>query len=83
MKRIPLLSVFVFALLFVATGCGASLSQPFSTLKEQPITIYRLQNYEPPPQQQAAAAPAIPPQIQQWLNAGAQLLPPEIGRAHV
>jgi hypothetical protein len=46
-------------------------------MKSQPVTIYRLQNYEPP---QAAAAPGgvpgIPPQIQQWLSAGAQMLPP-------
>jgi hypothetical protein len=68
-----------FALLLTSsTGCSSALSQPFAGMKSQPITVYRLQNYEPP---QAAATtgavPAgIPPQIQQWLSAGAQLLPP-------
>ncbi len=67
-------------LLFLSTiGCSGALSQPFANMKSQPVTIYRLQNYEPPAA--AAAAPGaipagIPPQIQQWLSAGAQLLPP-------
>ncbi|MDB4936035.1 MAG: hypothetical protein JWP87_3007 [Labilithrix sp.] len=66
------------ALFLSTTGCSSALSQPFAGMKSQPVTVYRLQNYEPP----AAAAntgavPAgIPPQIQQWLSAGAQLLPP-------
>jgi hypothetical protein len=41
------------------------------------MTLLRLQNFEPP---QAQAAPtgasALPPQIQQWLTAGAAMLPP-------
>jgi hypothetical protein len=82
MKRI--LSTFgamaIGALLLSSTGCAGALSQPFNDMKSQPVTIYRLQNFEPP----AAATPAapgvptagLPPQIQQWLSAGAQLLPP-------
>lgn len=57
------------------SGCSPSLSQPFQHLKGQPITIYRLQNYEAPAPQ-AGAATTLPPQIQQWLSAGAALLPP-------
>jgi hypothetical protein len=82
MKRI-LLTFGTLGLLFVSPlmdGCSPALSQPFAVMKQQqqPITIYRLQNFEPP---QAAATPGaapagIPPQIQQWLTAGAQLLPP-------
>ncbi len=64
-------------------GCAATLAQPFDTLKKDaaPMTVFRLQNFEPPAQ--AAAAPgatvggfALPPQIQQWITAGAQMLPP-------
>jgi hypothetical protein len=71
-------SAGALALFLSTTGCSTALSQPFANMKTQPITVYRLQNYEPP---QAAATPGvpaagIPPQIQQWLSAGAQLLPP-------
>lgn len=60
------------------TGC-ASLSPPFDKMKSSPMTVYRLQNFEPPTQGQAQAAPngwQIPPVIQQWIQAGASLLPP-------
>ncbi len=44
------------------------------------MTVYRLQNFEPPMQAQAQAAAQagfqLPPQIQQWVQAGASLLPP-------
>jgi hypothetical protein len=64
-----------------STGC-ASLSPPFDKMKDQPMTVYRLQNYEVPVQPAApAAAPGgfqLPPQIQQWLQAGALLLPPAL-----
>jgi hypothetical protein len=40
------------------------------------MTVYRLQNFEPPPD--AADAPTLPPQIQQWITAGASLLPPAL-----
>jgi hypothetical protein len=82
MNRI-LLSFGALALVLTASitqsGCAGALSQPFAQMKSQPVTVFRLQNYEPP--QAAAATPGampagIPPQIQQWLSAGAQLLPP-------
>ena len=62
------------------TACSSSLAQPFEQKKAEPITIFRLQNFEPP-QQQAQAAPGaqmpgLPPQIQQWLQGAAQALPP-------
>lgn len=60
------------------TGCS-SLSPPFDQMKSSPITLYRLQNYSPPAQA-PTVAPAggfgLPPQIQQWITAGASLLPP-------
>ncbi len=61
------------------TGC-ASLAPPFSDMKGAQMTVYRLQNFEPP-QQPQAQAPAqggfqLPPQIQQWVQAGASFLPP-------
>lgn len=66
------------ALLF-STGCSSTLAQPLQNLKNEPITVFRLQNFEPA-QQQAAGVPGlplqIPPQIQQWLGGAAQLLPP-------
>lgn len=78
MKRLSTLTFAALALLSFSTGCSSTLSQPFEAMKQQPITVYRLQNFEPPAA--AAGAPAvpagIPPQIQQWLSAGAQLLPP-------
>jgi hypothetical protein len=66
------------ALVLASAGCSSSLAQPFAGMKSQPITIYRLQNFEPTPSAGATGtAPAgIPPQIQQWLTAGARLLPP-------
>jgi hypothetical protein len=60
-----------------SAGC-ASLSPPFDTMKGGQMTVYRLQNFEAP-QQAPAAAPSglqLPPQIQQWIQAGASLLPP-------
>ena len=71
-------SVISLGVLLTLTGCSSTLAQPFQGMKAQPVTVYRLQNYEPP--QAAAGAAAlpnvIPPQIQQWLSAGAQMLPP-------
>ncbi len=77
MKRHLLLVAIGLAL--GSTSCSSSLSQPFSNLKNQPITVFRLQNFEPPAAQAGAPAPGanmIPPQIQQWLSAGAAMLPP-------
>jgi hypothetical protein len=64
-----------------ATGC-ASLSPPFDGMKAAPttqMTVYRLQNFVPPAAPAQAATPApfqLPPQLQQWVQAGASLLPP-------
>jgi hypothetical protein len=62
----------------MSTGCG-SIAPPFNQMKGSQMTLYRLQNFEPP--QQTTQAPAqggfqLPPQIQQWIQAGASLLPP-------
>jgi hypothetical protein len=43
------------------------------------MTVYRLQNFEPPAAAQAQTPTGgfqLPPQIQQWITAGASLLPP-------
>lgn len=62
-------------------GCG-SLSAPFDKMKGEPMTIYRLQNYEPQaaptpaPGAAPAAIPGLPPQLAQWAAAAAQMLPP-------
>lgn len=73
------LAAAALTLLSVGTGCGSTLAQPFDQLKSSgaQVTIYRLQNYEPPAQQ-AAASPTslLPPQIQQWVQGAANLLPP-------
>jgi hypothetical protein len=59
-------------------GCS-SVSPPFNQMKDSQMTVYRLQNYEV---QAATPAPApagglqLPPQLQQWITAGASLLPP-------
>jgi hypothetical protein len=67
-------------LLALASGCASSPAAPFDTLKNaQTVWALRLQNYEPPAaaaaQGPAAAIPGLPPQIQQWLQQGAQALP--------
>jgi hypothetical protein len=66
----------------VTAGC-ASLSPPFDKLKDAPMTVLRLQNFEPQGTQAQTQAPsqslgglALPPQIAQWITAGASLLPP-------
>ena len=69
-------------------GCAGKPAAPFDTLKTSNLTAYRLQNYEPPAAAAAAtpgAAPAIPglpPEIQSWIQQGAQglqqLIPPGI-----
>ncbi len=78
-KNVSILSASAVVAVALSTGC-ASLSPPFDKMKDSQMTVYRLQNFEPPAQAQAqAAAPAglaLPPQIQQWITAGASLLPP-------
>lgn len=56
------------------------MSPPFNGMKDAQMTVYRLQNFEPPAAAQAQTPAAgglqLPPQIQQWITAGASLLPP-------
>jgi hypothetical protein len=78
-SSVPLLSAACVAAAVASTGCAATLTPPFDKMKDQAMTIYRLQNYEVPPQ--PAAAPTstpfqLPPQIQQLITAGASILPP-------
>jgi hypothetical protein len=75
MKRIALALLVAVS----STACAGTLTEPFNNLKDQPVYAFRLQPFEPPAP--AAGAPAglpipIPPQLQQWLSAGAQYLPP-------
>ena len=81
----PLLATSAVVLFAISAGCAGSPVAPFDSFKNAPITAYRLQNYEPPPQPVAAAAapaavpnliPGLPPEIQQWMKAGASMLPP-------
>jgi len=84
MKRTVSLFFFAVAGLVLVgsqTACSSTLAQPFEQKKQDPITIYRLQNFEPPQQPtggapQAGAVPGLPPQIQQWLSGAAAALPP-------
>lgn len=77
--RIPARLAALALLSVPGIGC-ASLSPPFDKMKDQAMTVYRLQNYDVPQAPQAQGAPAatlqLPPQIQQWIQAGASLLPP-------
>ena len=86
-RRSPLLArlapvAFVVGLVGLAgatTGCQGTLSPPFDQMKGAQMTVYRLQNYVPP--NPPASSPSIggmqlPPQIQQWISAGASLIPP-------
>ncbi len=66
-------------------ACASGPTAPFDTLQNaQSVTAYRLQNYEPPAQVAAPAAPGqipgVPPEIQAWIQQGAQglqqLIPP-------
>ncbi len=63
--------------LSATTGCS-TLSPPFDQMKGQQMTVYRLQNYVPPqaPAQSSVGGLQLPPQIQQWITAGASLIPP-------
>jgi hypothetical protein len=68
---------FAAVALSAATGCS-TLSPPFDTMKNEQMTVYRLQNYVPPqpPPQSPVGGLQLPPQIQQWITAGASLIPP-------
>jgi hypothetical protein len=82
MRFLSLASVVVAFGLATLPGCasGGGLSQPFNAMQNAPITIFRLQNFElPPPPAQAGASALgiqIPAQIQEWITAGAHMLPP-------
>jgi hypothetical protein len=70
------LTVPALALTSLAS-CSPSLAQPFNSLGGATVTIYRLQNVEPPAQQ--AAGPSgftLPPEVQSWIAGAASLLPP-------
>jgi hypothetical protein len=67
------------AMLGLLAGCGSSLSQPFDKMQDSQMTVYRLQNYEPPappPGMPAAGAAQLPPLLQQGAQLLNQLLPP-------
>jgi hypothetical protein len=82
LRKTVALSFFALAglaLVQTQTACSSSLAQPFEQKKSEPITIFRLQNFEPPQQQAqqpGAQMPGLPPQIQQWLQGAAAALPP-------
>jgi hypothetical protein len=58
-------------------GCAPSLSQPFASLGNGTVTIYRLQNVEPPAQQAPGSVTfQIPKEVQQLISGAAALLPP-------
>jgi hypothetical protein len=60
-----------------ATGC-ATVSPPFNQMNKSQMTVYRLNNYVPPqpPPPASVGGLSLPPQIQQWITAGASLIPP-------
>ena len=78
---------FVSVLLgVIVSGCASSPVAPFDQMEKSNLLVFRLQNYEPP----AAPAPVagqaapilqgLPPEIQTWIQQGAQglqqLIPP-------
>lgn len=70
----------------IATGCASSPVAPFNQLEKSNLLVFRLQNYEPPPAPAPAAGQPVPllqglpPEIQTWIQQGAQglqqLIPP-------
>ena len=75
------------ALSLAGFGCASAPAAPFDTLKTSNATAFRLQNFEPPPPAPGAAPaapgapiPGLPPEIQTWIQQGAQgltqLIPP-------
>jgi len=89
MKTVHSLLGCALAATLGSVGCASAPAAPFDTLKSSNLTAYRLQNYEPPAQQTQTptaqpgapvAIPGLPPEIQQWVQQGAQglqaLLPP-------
>lgn len=81
-SRSSFLLVFAAVALGTATGC-TTISPPFNQMKGAQMTVYRLQDYVPAATPAASAtsplgALPIPPQIQQWITAGASLIPPSL-----
>ena len=85
MRKPTLLLLAVSSL--AGTACASAPAAPFDTLKTSNATAFRLQNFEPPAPAPGVAAPApgapipgIPPEIQTWIQQGAQgltqLIPP-------
>ena len=70
----------------ISAGCASAPAAPFNQLEKSNLLVFRLQNYEPPPAPAPAvgqAAPilqGLPPEIQSWIQQGAQglqqLIPP-------
>jgi hypothetical protein len=91
MTKSHLLGTLVLS--FAGVACAGQPAAPFDTLKTSNVTAFRLQNYEPPAAAAATptapgAIPGVPPEIQQWIQQGAQglqalippgLLPPGLG----
>ena len=84
MTKVSILGALAVATLGV-TGCAGKPAPPFDTLKTSNLTAFRLQNYEVQPTApgtptQPGMLPGIPPEIQNWVQGGAQglqqLLPP-------
>ncbi len=77
MKRSAALLISLFAA--PALGC-AHLSPPFDKMTESQMTLYKLQNYEPPATAQPQTTPGVPnflpPQLQQWAEQAQKMLPP-------
>jgi len=85
MTRIGNALFYCAATAALSVGCAGKPAAPFDTLKTSNLTAFRLQNYEPPAAAPGVAAtpgaiPGLPPEIQQWVQQGAQglsaLLPP-------
>ena len=72
----------------IAGGCASSPVSPFDQVEKSNLLVFRLQNYEPPApapaptlgQQAAPILQGLPPEIQTWIQQGAQglqqLIPP-------
>jgi hypothetical protein len=89
MLKTSTLAFAAAATIATLTGCASTPAAPFDQLKSANLTAYRLQNFEPPAAVPGAAAtpgapglaiPGLPPEVQNWITAGAaglsQLIPP-------
>ncbi len=88
LRKSPMKSAYALTVVLVlaaTSACSKKPAAPFDTLPTSNLTAFRLQNYEPPPPPAGAAPqpgmiPGLPPEIQQWVQQGAQglqqLIPP-------